>query len=82
MGLDKEVKSLCDSIPPKNSKERRVEEMFVSVVPMSWRRQVRKYVSAKLGLSQLGNTCLRIAWPGLNVRFRYLFSWCYLIRGY
>jgi hypothetical protein len=28
--------------------------MFLSVVPISWRRQVRKYVSLKDGVDQVG----------------------------
>jgi len=38
--------------------------MFLSVVPMSWRRQLRKYVSLKEGLDQEGKAWVRIAWPG------------------
>lgn len=38
--------------------------MFWGVVPMSWRRQVRRYVSLKVGLDQVGKAWRRIAWPG------------------
>ncbi len=48
---------------PKNSKDNRVEGMFWGVLPMSWRRQVRKYVSSKEVEIHVGKACWRIAWP-------------------
>lgn len=39
--------------------------MFVSVVPMSWSRLVRRYVSVNAGQSQVGKWWVRIARPGV-----------------
>lgn len=36
---------------------------FLEVVPMSWRRQERKYVSLKEGEIQDGKEWASIAWP-------------------
>jgi len=41
--------------------------VFLSVVPMSWRRAVRKYVSLKEGVDQVGKAWERIAWPDASV---------------
>ena len=41
-----------------------VAVMLVSVVPMSWIRQVRQYVSAKDGVSHVGKEDWAIAMPG------------------
>lgn len=40
-----------------------VADMFLSVVPMSWRRAVRRYVSSNEGVDQEGKAWASIALP-------------------
>lgn len=62
-GQEREERRLSDVSAPLNSNERRVDVIFLGVVPMSWRRVLRKYVSSNVGVDQVGNAWVSIACP-------------------